>query len=147
MRNLIFETKTFGGDLVLQLPRSTKTTPSQGIPRTSRTDRSHDQIDQPGLGTILLCYIMASRSSILSFVLNSCNEIDSIAIKPLFPHRTHVTLSLLFRTCAVDRTAQRTTPRYTLLLNKARDSRKCDYATATCCAPRAVEPSSRNRYS
>ena len=69
-----------------------------------------DQTDQ----RISYVYIIMDLSFCLSFVLNSCNEIDSIVIKPLFPHRTLVTLSLLFRTCAVNRTTQRTTPRYTL---------------------------------
>ena len=37
------------------------------------------------LNTILLCYIIASRSSTLSFVLNLCNEINSIVIKASIP--------------------------------------------------------------
>ena len=37
------------------------------------------------LGTILLYYIIASRSSTLSFVLNLYNEIDSIVIKASIP--------------------------------------------------------------
>ena len=37
------------------------------------------------LGTILLYYIIASRSSTLSFVLNLYNEINSIVIKASIP--------------------------------------------------------------
>ena len=37
------------------------------------------------LSTILLYYIIASRSSTLSFVLNLCNKINSIVIKASIP--------------------------------------------------------------
>ena len=37
------------------------------------------------LSTILLCYIIASRSSTLSFVLNLYNKINSIVIKASIP--------------------------------------------------------------
>ena len=66
------------------------------------------------LGTILLYYIIASRSSTLSFVLNLCNEINSIVIKASIPLQDSlITLSLLFSTYIVNRTTRRITPRYT----------------------------------
>ena len=68
------------------------------------------------LSTILLYYIIASRSSTLSFVLNLYNKINSIVIKASIPLQDSlITLLLLFPTCAVNRITQRTTPRYSRL--------------------------------